>query len=112
MQNKHRVPLIVGAVIGLSAAIGCGGPTATVVPAPVVPPPLSADEAAFIDLAREQGGFNDYYDDEVLELGYQVCNDLTDDPEAVFYNYDIDLITLAVSSLCPEHEETVYYYAP
>jgi len=93
------------------AVVGCAGQTApVVVEQPVaVAPQFSVNEQDFIDLARQSGGFDGYYDDEVLEMGNQACDELEVQPEVVFNDFDPSFVSLAVTTLCPElHDNYVY----
>jgi len=96
------------AVFGVS---GCTTPAAPVVVEQpvVVAPQFSVNEQDFIDLARQEGGYGDYADDELVDLGYSACDQLEAQPDLVLDNYDPSFVSLAVTALCPELEDNYVY---
>lgn len=97
-------------VVAFFAVSGCGPSAPVVVEQPVaVAPQFSVNEQDFIDLARQSGGFDNYYDDEVLEMGNQACDELAAQPEAVFNDFDPSFVSLAVTSLCPDLQDNYVY---
>jgi hypothetical protein len=65
-------------------------------------------QQSFVDQARYEGDFSQMYDDEILNLGYQVCSDLSTRPDYVSNDYYDYFVTLSVQYLCPEHQTTLY----
>ena len=111
MQTKPRKSAVLAATLAVAAATGLGGcarPVATV-PVPVPVAPVGGGyEQNFIDEARYQGDFSAMYDQDILNLGYQVCSDLDTRPEYVSSEYYDYFVSLSVQYLCPEHETTLY----
>jgi len=101
------------ALVAILGVAGCGPsvPAApVVVDEPVaVAPQFSVNEQDFIDLARQQDGFDGYADEEIVDMGNQACDELEAQPEVVFNDYDPSFVSLAVTELCPElHDNYVY----
>jgi len=110
MANRRAV----AAATMLVAAFGvaaCTGPAApVVVEQPVVAAPQFSDnEQDFIDLARQSGGFDGYYDEDVLQQGLQACDELETQPDVVLNDYDPSFLSLAVTTLCPELQDNYVY---
>jgi len=106
MQAKPRKSAVIGASLALAAGLGGCAPRAVPVPVPVAPG--VSYEQNFVDQARVEGDFSAMYDDDILRLGYQVCDDLSTRPEYVSTDYYDYFVTLSVQYLCPEHQSTLY----
>jgi len=111
MSAKPSKFAVLGTTLALALSAGVGGCAPRVVQpvVPVAPVVPAVDyESTFVAQARMEGDFSAMYDEDVLNLGYQVCSDLTTQPEYVHNDYYDYFVTLSVQYLCPEHQQTLY----